>query len=237
MVSTIRQHAGAGLVAAAVIIGAFAQGLFKPTGYAAASIVIWAAVIAGLVGRALPSAPVGRLAAVAGLCLGATARARDGLGRLGERSGARLQRGRPGLVLPRAVHVWRPAPRDVAGRAQWLAGAHDRPGRRWRSSRCFANLQPGVLRQRRRAMCPVPPGGSPIRSATGTAPGPCSLPRRRSCSGRESGRPPAGCGRWPSRSSHCHPRHLADQLQGKRGRPGRRAGDPGRGVARPCRRR
>ena len=66
MVSTIRQHAGTALVAAAVIFAAFAQGLFNPTGYAAASIMIWAAVIAGLVGRALPSAPVGRLAAAAG---------------------------------------------------------------------------------------------------------------------------------------------------------------------------
>jgi hypothetical protein len=72
MVSTIRQHAGASLVAAAVITAAFAEGLFNPTGYAAASIVIWAAVIAGLVSRALPTRRVSRLAAAAGLCIAAT---------------------------------------------------------------------------------------------------------------------------------------------------------------------
>jgi hypothetical protein len=49
------------------------NGLFDPTGYAAASIVIWAAVIAGLVARGLPLGPVGRLAAAAGLCLAGSA--------------------------------------------------------------------------------------------------------------------------------------------------------------------
>ncbi len=69
MVSTIRQHAGAGLVAAAVIAASFAHGLFDPSGYAAASILIWAAVLAGLAARAIPLRPVGPLAAVGGLCL------------------------------------------------------------------------------------------------------------------------------------------------------------------------
>src|SRR5262249_26405023 len=55
-----------------VILAAFAQGLFEPTGYAGASIVIWAAVIAGLVGRALPAGRVGRLAAAGGLFFAAT---------------------------------------------------------------------------------------------------------------------------------------------------------------------
>jgi hypothetical protein len=73
MASIIRQHAGACLVAAAVIVAALGNGLFQPTGYAAASIVIWAAVIAGLVARGLPMGPVGRLAAAAGLCLAGTA--------------------------------------------------------------------------------------------------------------------------------------------------------------------
>jgi O-antigen ligase/polysaccharide polymerase Wzy-like membrane protein len=72
MISTIRQHAGTFSVAAAVIAAAFAQGLFDPTGYAAASIVVWAAVVAGLLGRALPTRPVGRLAAAAGLCFAVT---------------------------------------------------------------------------------------------------------------------------------------------------------------------
>lgn len=55
-----------------MVAAALAQGLFEPTGYAAASIVIWAAVIAGLLGRALPAAPIGRPAAAAAICLGAT---------------------------------------------------------------------------------------------------------------------------------------------------------------------
>jgi hypothetical protein len=55
------------------VAAAIAEGLFNPTGYAAASIVIWAAVIAGLVARALPTGRVSRPAALAGLCLAATA--------------------------------------------------------------------------------------------------------------------------------------------------------------------
>src|SRR5262245_52111032 len=73
MASIIRQHAAACLVAAAVIVAALGSGLFQPTGYAAASIVIWAVVITGLIARGLPTGPVGRLAAAAGLCLAGTA--------------------------------------------------------------------------------------------------------------------------------------------------------------------
>jgi O-Antigen ligase len=73
MYSTARQHVGAGLVAAGMVTAALAEGLFQPTGYAAASIVIWAAVITGLLGRALPSAPIGRPAAAAGICLAGAA--------------------------------------------------------------------------------------------------------------------------------------------------------------------
>jgi O-Antigen ligase len=73
MYSIARQHVGAGLVAAGMLTAAFAEGLFQPTGYAAASIVIWAAVIAGLLGRALPAAPISRPAAAAGLCLAGAA--------------------------------------------------------------------------------------------------------------------------------------------------------------------
>jgi O-Antigen ligase len=71
--ASIRQHAGAGLVAAGIFTAGIAEGFFQPTAYAAASIVIWAALIAGLVGRALPTAPIGRTAAVAGTCLALTA--------------------------------------------------------------------------------------------------------------------------------------------------------------------
>jgi len=73
MYSTAREHIGAGLVAAGIVAAALAQGLFEPKGYAAASIVIWAAVIAGVVGRGLPAAPIARPAAVAGICLAITA--------------------------------------------------------------------------------------------------------------------------------------------------------------------
>jgi hypothetical protein len=73
MYSTAREHIGAALVAAGMVAAAFAEGLFEPKGYAAASIVIWAAVIAGVVGRGLPAAPIARPAAVAGICLAATA--------------------------------------------------------------------------------------------------------------------------------------------------------------------
>ena len=52
---TLRKHAGAALVAVAVVVAALVDGSFGPTAYAAASILIWAAVIAGLAGRALPS--------------------------------------------------------------------------------------------------------------------------------------------------------------------------------------
>jgi O-Antigen ligase len=69
----IRQHTGAGLVAAGIFTAGIAEGFFQPTAYAAASIVIWAALIAGLVGRALPTAAIGRTAAVAGICLALTA--------------------------------------------------------------------------------------------------------------------------------------------------------------------
>ena len=73
MFSTIRQHMSAGLVAAAVITASLAHGLFDPTGYAAASILVWATVIAGFAGRAMPQRPVGMPAVAAGLCLAAIA--------------------------------------------------------------------------------------------------------------------------------------------------------------------
>jgi hypothetical protein len=73
VISIIKQHAWAALVAAAIVTAALAQGLFNPTGYAATSIIIWAAVIAGLVSRALPTGRVSRLSAAAGLCIAASA--------------------------------------------------------------------------------------------------------------------------------------------------------------------
>lgn len=71
MLSSIkpRQHAPAALVAALVVAACLPDGAFDPKVYAAASIVIWAALIAGLLSRALPAASVAPTAAVAGVCL------------------------------------------------------------------------------------------------------------------------------------------------------------------------
>src|SRR3954451_19327432 len=70
---TMREHMGAGLVAAALIVAALAQSLFEPSGYAAGSIVVWAAVIAGLAGRRFPLTTPGGTAVAAGVCLALTA--------------------------------------------------------------------------------------------------------------------------------------------------------------------
>ena len=155
MVSTIRQHAGTVLVAAAVIFAAFAQGLFNPTGYAAASIIIWATVIPGLVGRALPSAPVGRLAAVAGICLGVIAV-------LATASVAWASD--QGLAFNEAVRVsfylglfaLAACTANRAGRGQWLAGLTIGLGVVTIVA-LFAYLQPGVLES----------GGSDVPGAAG----------------------------------------------------------------------
>jgi hypothetical protein len=69
MVSMIRQHSGAVVVAAAMVAAALPNGLFEPGAFAAAGIVIWAAVGAGMIGRILPVTSVGRYAAAAGICL------------------------------------------------------------------------------------------------------------------------------------------------------------------------
>jgi hypothetical protein len=64
-----QQQVGAALVAAATVAAALFNGLFDPSAYAVGSIVIWAAVLAGLVSRVLPLARVAPPAAIAGLCL------------------------------------------------------------------------------------------------------------------------------------------------------------------------
>jgi hypothetical protein len=73
MTVRIREQLGAAIVAATIVGASFADGLFEPTGYAAAAVVVWAAVIAGLVSRALPLARIGAPAVAAGLCLAGTA--------------------------------------------------------------------------------------------------------------------------------------------------------------------
>src|SRR3954447_20315397 len=73
MALMIREHAAAALVAAGGIGAAPAGGPFGAVVYAAAWFVIWAALIAALVGRALPAGPVSRTAAAAGVSLAAIA--------------------------------------------------------------------------------------------------------------------------------------------------------------------
>ena len=71
MISTIRQHTWTGLVAAATLTAVLAEGLFEPLGYAAAAVLVWSVVAVCLVGRVFDLAPIGRLAVIAGLLLGA----------------------------------------------------------------------------------------------------------------------------------------------------------------------
>ena len=71
MISTIRQHTWTGLVAAATLTAVLAEGLFEPLGYAATAVLVWSVVAACLVGRVFDLAPIGRLAVIAGLLLGA----------------------------------------------------------------------------------------------------------------------------------------------------------------------
>ena len=70
---TIREQAHAALVAVAIVVAALVQGIFAPSAYAAASILIWVVVIAGLASRVLPVAPVARTAAAAGASLAGVA--------------------------------------------------------------------------------------------------------------------------------------------------------------------
>jgi hypothetical protein len=119
--STIRQHAGTAVVAAATVAAAFSDGFFAPTGYAAASVVIWAAVIAGLASRALPVAPVGRLAAVAGLCLAAiTFLAMASVGWASDQGLAFEEAVRVSFYL--GLFALAACTASRAGRAEWIAG-------------------------------------------------------------------------------------------------------------------
>ncbi len=131
------------MVAAAIVIAAFAQGLFDPTGYAAASIVIWAAVVAGLVARALPSAPVGWLAAAAGLCLAATAvLATASVAWASDQGRAFDEAVRVSFYL--GLFVIAVCTANRGGRAQWLGGLAGGLGV-VAVIALFSYLQPGIL--------------------------------------------------------------------------------------------
>jgi hypothetical protein len=141
--STIRQHAVGGLVAAAVVAAALGEGLFNPTGYAAASIVIWAAVIAGLVSRALPAGRIGQTAAVAGLCLaGIAVLATASVGWASDQGRAFEEAVRTSFYL--GLFVLSACTASRAGRAQWLGGVTAGLGV-VTAIALFAYLQPGIL--------------------------------------------------------------------------------------------
>jgi hypothetical protein len=68
---TIKQHAPSALVAVAVLTAALFNGVYDPAAFAVGSIVIWAAVLVGLVSRYLPVGGIGGPAVAAGLFLAA----------------------------------------------------------------------------------------------------------------------------------------------------------------------
>lgn len=143
MLSKLTEHAGTGLVAAAILGAALTQGLFDPTAYAAASVVIWAAVVAGLASRALPSASIGRSAAAAGLCLAGTAvLAAASVGWASDQGRAFEEAVRVSFYL--GLFALAVCTASRSGRGQWTAGLTAGLGLASLIA-VFAYLQPGVL--------------------------------------------------------------------------------------------
>lgn len=131
------------MVAAALVTAAFAEGLFNPTGYAAASILVWGAVIAGLVAKALPTAPVSRLAAAAGLCLAATAiLAMASVGWSSDKGRAFEEAVRVSLYL--GLFAFAVCTATRGGRRDWITGLSCGLGIITVAA-VFAYLQPGIL--------------------------------------------------------------------------------------------
>jgi hypothetical protein len=117
----MREHAPAALVAAAIVAAALAEGLFQPIAYSAASIVIWAAVIAGLAGRGLPAAPVSAIAGVAGISLaGAVVLAVASVAWASDQGRAFEEAVRASAYL--GLFALAVCTASRAGRGQWIAG-------------------------------------------------------------------------------------------------------------------
>jgi hypothetical protein len=126
-----------------VVGAALVQGLFQPTGYAAASVVIWAALIAGLASRVLPAASVGRSAAIAGLCLAGTAvLATASVGWANDQGRAFEEAVRVSFYL--GLFALAACTASSSGRREWLAGLTAGLGIVAVLS-VLAYLQPGVL--------------------------------------------------------------------------------------------
>jgi hypothetical protein len=118
---TIKEHAGGALVAAAIVAAALVEGAFSPTVYGAASIVIWAAVIAGLGSRALPVSTIATPAAAAGLCLAvATMLTFASVAWAGDHGRAFEEAVRASAYL--GLFVLAVCTASRAARAQWLGG-------------------------------------------------------------------------------------------------------------------
>jgi O-antigen ligase len=71
MKSISREHAGAGIVALATVTAAVFDGAFSPSAFALLAALTWAAVITGILGRVLPTGPVGLPAVAGGAALAA----------------------------------------------------------------------------------------------------------------------------------------------------------------------
>jgi O-antigen ligase len=118
---TIREQAHAALVAVALVIAALVQGTFAPSAYAAASILIWVVVIAGLASRVLPVAPVARTAAVAGASLaGVAAIALASVGWASDQGRAFEEAVRASAYL--GLFTLAVCTASGGGRRQWIAG-------------------------------------------------------------------------------------------------------------------
>ena len=143
MGTSIREHAGTGLVAAAVIAAALADGVFDATAYAATSIVVWAAVIAGLGSRALPASRIATTAAVAGLCLaGITALAAASVAWASDQGRAFEEAVRASAYL--GLFVLAACTASAEGRARWIDGLAAGLGI-VAALAVLSHLQPGLL--------------------------------------------------------------------------------------------
>jgi hypothetical protein len=141
--TTLRQHGPAALVALSVFAAAIADGGFDPIAYAAASIVIWVAVVAGLLSRALPAAPVAAPAAAAGLCLAAiVVLAAASVGWAGDQGRAFEESVRASTYL--GLFTLAACTASGNGRGQWIGGLAAGLGA-VSVLALLSHLQPGLL--------------------------------------------------------------------------------------------
>jgi hypothetical protein len=118
---TIRQHAGAALVAAGIVIASLVDGLFDPVAFAVASVAVWTAVLAGLLSRSIPTAPVASLATIAGACLaGVVVLAAASIGWASDQGRAFEEAVRVSAYL--GLFTLAACTASRRGRSEWIAG-------------------------------------------------------------------------------------------------------------------